>query len=83
MAGELILFSTDHCTLCDEALELLLSMPELAGYSVRVVDIAEDPALLDRYAELIPVLQIEGSAGDEAVRLCWPFDSAGVLGALG
>jgi hypothetical protein len=83
LAGELILFSTDHCTLCDEALELLLSMPELAGHSVRVIDIAEDPALVDRYAELIPVLQIQGMADESAVRLCWPFDSAAILEALG
>ena len=58
-------------------------MPEVAGHSVRVVDIAEDPALLDKYADLIPVLQIQGSADAEGVRLCWPFDSAGILRALG
>ena len=49
---ELVLYSTDHCTLCDQALELLFSMPELAGQAVRVVDVATDDALLSRYGEL-------------------------------
>ena len=51
MSSELILFSTEHCTLCDEALDLLLSMPELAGRSVQVVDVAANPELVDRYGE--------------------------------
>ena len=78
---ELILYSTDHCSLCDEALELLLSMPELAGQSVRVLDVATNDQLLDRYGERLPVLEVR--AADAAHRLLdWPFDSQGVLSAL-
>ena len=78
---ELILYSTDHCSLCDEALELLLSMPELAGQSVRVVDVATDDQLLDRFGERLPVLEVRALV--VAARLLdWPFDSQTVVRAL-
>ena len=75
---ELVLYSTDHCTLCDQALELLFSMPELAGQPLRVVDVATDDALLDRFGERLPVLELYGAD----VRLDWPFDAQAVLGLL-
>ena len=53
---QLVLYTTDHCTLCDEALELLLNMPELVGHQLMVADITADDELLDRYGERIPVL---------------------------
>jgi hypothetical protein len=71
MSSELILFSTDHCTFCDEALELLLSMPELAGLSVRVVDVAADDALLEGLGDQVPVLEVREPSGIR--RLAWPF----------
>lgn len=80
---ELVLYSTDHCTLCDQALELLFSMPELAGQAVRVVDVATDDALLSRYGERLPVLELNAAAEDSTVRILdWPFDAGTVLGAL-
>ena len=53
---DLVLYSTEHCSLCDEALDLLLSMPELGGRSVRVIDVSANEDLLTRYGERIPVL---------------------------
>ena len=81
---ELVLYSTDHCTLCDQALELLFSMPELAGQSVRVLDVATDDDLLNRYGERLPVLAVreDRSASPEAPELDWPFDAQTVLGLL-
>lgn len=80
MAAELVLYSTDHCTLCDRALELLLSMPELAGRSVRVVDVADDVDLTLRYGERLPVLVAPDGARD--VELDWPFVATDVLGLI-
>ncbi|MGE0623297.1 MAG: glutaredoxin family protein [Pseudomonadales bacterium] len=77
MAAELVLYSTDHCTLCDRALELLFSMPELVGRSVRVVDVASDDALTDRYGARLPVLAADGGEGD--AELDWPFSRERVL----
>lgn len=77
---ELVLFGTDHCTLCEEALEWLCSMPELAGLSVRVVDVATDEALTGRFGERLPVLRVEGVASP--CELDWPFDPALLKAAL-
>jgi hypothetical protein len=83
MSLELVLFSTDHCTLCDEALDMLLSMPELAGRSVRVIDVAEDAELLDSLGERIPILEVRGRGTvANCVRLEWPFDSEDVVGSI-
>ncbi|MCB1686479.1 MAG: glutaredoxin family protein [Pseudomonadales bacterium] len=76
---DLVLYSTDHCTLCDAALDLLLSMPELGGCSVRVVDVAVDDALLQRYGERIPVL----AAVKERVEFTGPFERGRLSAWLG
>ncbi len=73
----LVLYSTDHCTLCEEALELLFSMPELQGFSLQVIDVATDPMLTELYGERLPVL----SSG--IVELDWPFNAATVREVIG
>jgi len=67
------LLSTEHCSLCEQALDLLLSMPEIAGLELVVVDIALDPQLETAYAERIPVLRAMGQ------ELTAPFGAAEVL----
>ena len=52
----LILYTTDHCTLCEQTLDLLLNMPEVAGHTLLVMDIANDDVLLQRFGDRIPVL---------------------------
>ncbi|MGD8832384.1 MAG: glutaredoxin family protein [Pseudomonadales bacterium] len=79
MACEFLLLGTDHCTLCEEALELLLSMPELAGHSVSVVDVAEDEGLVARYGERLPVLQVVTET--RVVELDWPFAAREIVDA--
>lgn len=72
----LVLLSTEHCTLCDAALDALLAMPEVAGTPLEVRDIASDDALVARYGERLPVLLV----GDR--ELDWPFDRADLRAAL-
>lgn len=72
----LTLLSTEHCSLCERALDLLLSMPELRGLTLRVVDVARDDALLERYGERLPVLLWAERELD------WPFGPAEVAGLL-
>ena len=64
------LMSTDHCTLCDQALDVLTSMPELRGFALVVVDVAQDTQLIERYGERLPVLLFSGRELD------WPFTGA-------
>jgi hypothetical protein len=69
----LVLLSTDHCSLCERALDLLLSMPELRGWQLQVVDVADDDGLQERYGEQLPVLLV-GTR-----ELAWPFAAKDVL----
>ena len=75
-----ILYSTDYCTLCEQALDLLLSMPELAGTQLKVVDVAQDEALQVRYGERLPVLSVVG--GGLPCELDWPFDAGSVAASI-
>lgn len=70
--ADCVLYSTDHCQLCERALDLLLTMPELNGRTLTVIDVADDDALLTRYGERLPVLRLAGAELD------WPFDAAAV-----
>lgn len=67
-ARELLLYGTLGCHLCEVAEQLLLPWVE-QGWQVELVDIAEEDALLDRYALLIPVLLHSSSQQ----QLLWPF----------
>ncbi|QJD29853.1 glutaredoxin family protein [Methylococcus geothermalis] len=62
----LLLYGTDGCHLCEEAESVLASL----GVAAKVVDIAGDDDLLQRYGVRIPVLR--DGAGRE---LGWPFDA--------
>ena len=77
MSAYLLLLSTDHCALCEEALSMLFSMPELAGMELRVVDVANDDVLLERFGEQVPVLQFWLGEQAELV-LPWPFTADAV-----
>ncbi len=77
MPMTLTLYSTQACQLCDRALELLGSMPELGHVELDVVDIALDDELLSRYERQIPVLR--GPEGE----IAWPFNADEVLAFLG
>jgi len=81
MPAYLLLLSTDHCALCDEAMSMLISMPELAGMELRVVDVATDDGLLEQFGERVPVLQFwQGER--EQLQLTWPFETAQIRSAM-
>lgn len=60
----LLMYGTSACSLCDQAFDLLMSMPELAGLTLRVVDVATDAALVERYGARLPVLAHAGAELD-------------------
>lgn len=70
--ASLILFSTTHCHLCDDAIAILDSMPEV---EITVVEISKNASLIDLYGERIPVLQ----RTDNQAELDWPFDRESIL----
>jgi len=72
----LVLYSTDGCALCEQGLDRLLSMPELSDLALRVVDVATEDALLQRYGERIPVLRFADREIDS------PLDRNAVIALL-
>jgi hypothetical protein len=75
---DLILYHTPACHLCEDAQSLLaayLAQRNEGSLCLRLIDIAEDDALVDRYGILIPVLH-EVVSGRE---LKWPFDMADLV----
>lgn len=68
---KLVLYGTLGCHLCEQAEKLIQSVTDAV---VSVVEIADDPQLLERYGIRIPVLQ----RLDTEEELGWPFDAAAI-----
>lgn len=74
------LYARSYCHLCEDMLAALDACLAGAGlaYTVDVVDVDADPAMVARYDELVPVLVAGAGAGE--AQLCHYFlDAAAVL----
>ncbi|UQY34293.1 glutaredoxin family protein [Pseudomonas fulva] len=78
MLPECQLLGTLGCHLCEYAEAVLMPFVE-NGLLVELVDIADQPGLLERYALVIPVLRRTDTGGE----LHWPFDAPQVAAFLG
>lgn len=77
------LYSRSWCHLCEDMLAALRAFMVREGlvYSVDVIDVDADPALVERFDELVPVLFGDDLAGPE---LCHYFlDEAALRRHLG
>lgn len=75
-----VLYSRSWCHLCEDMLGALRACMARQGlpYTVDVVDVDADPALVARFDELVPVLAADGA------ELCHYFlDEAALLAYLG
>ncbi|NEU30155.1 glutaredoxin family protein [bacterium LRH843] len=61
---EVIIYSKDHCPLCDDAVHLLEEMQVEESFNLTVIDIYKDDALLEKYQLMIPVVVINGEEID-------------------
>lgn len=75
--SQLDLLVTEHCSLCDQALDLLMANPMVAGWQLSTVDVIYDEELLREFGQDIPVLK----CGDAI--LSWPFDADDLSAWLG
>ena len=64
MTGRVTLYSKPGCHLCDEARTVIERVCADLGESYDEVSILDDPALLERYAEEIPVTLVDGKQHD-------------------
>ncbi|MBU2713837.1 glutaredoxin family protein [Zooshikella harenae] len=69
---KLILYSTDGCHLCDQALSLINSSAHASNLDIEVVDIALSEELMTLYGVHIPVLR----EMQREEKLFWPFDES-------
>ncbi len=74
--SELMLYSRQHCHLCDLAEQMLLALDPQPVY--RKIDIADDVQLLRQYGSAIPVLRAVSTAAE----LRWPFTADSLLSWL-
>lgn len=59
------IYSKPDCCLCDVAKERLLELQVELGFALEEIDISTAPELLDRYGEIIPLVEL---AGEELCR---------------
>ena len=88
MTSALYLYTTVGCHLCEKADELLVPVlvhanrlreeSGLAPFVLQCVEIADEPALVERYGVRIPVLCIQGGTEE----LGWPFDQEDIFTLL-
>ncbi|MBN9139337.1 MAG: glutaredoxin family protein [Micrococcales bacterium] len=76
-APRLTLLGKPGCHLCDDARAVVLEVAGERGLELEERDILQDPELLDRYAEEIPVLLI-----DDRVHTIWRVDPERLRRAL-
>ena len=65
----LIIYSTSHCHLCEQAEMLLEALADKRQIAWVNIEITEDASLLDRYGVSIPVLK----RVDKNTEIAWPF----------
>ena len=67
-----ILYSRSYCHLCDDMLAALENLRAEFDFSVEVIDVDADAALVERYDELVPVL-VGQRLGKPEQQLCHYF----------
>jgi glutaredoxin len=55
------LYTKPDCCLCDEALEVIERVRREHRFALEKIDIMSDPSLVDRHAERIPVVLVNGA----------------------
>jgi len=56
----LVLYGRQYCHLCQDMLAALEAMRGEFEFEVAVVDVDNDPVLVEKYDQLVPVLEAEG-----------------------
>jgi hypothetical protein len=64
MTPEVVVLGKEGCHLCADAATVVASVCGALGIPWREQSILTDPVLVDRYAEIIPVVLIDGEQHD-------------------
>jgi len=71
------LYTKASCGLCEEAEDVLRKAQKLIRFDLDLVYIEDDPALLDRYQDRVPVVAVDGKEVPSA-----PLDKPRLLAAI-
>lgn len=63
---KVILFTKEDCALCEEAADMLRRLQQSIRFDLQLVYIADDPDLVARYGERVPVLVIDDREAAQA-----------------
>ncbi len=74
----LILYSTSHCHLCEEAEAMLVSIAKDYDITWHTIEIADNNQLLEAYGTSIPVLQVAGTN----MEIKWPFGAEEIFALI-
>lgn len=72
---QLILYTTSHCHLCEEAMSLLIEIATQYNIDWLSQEIADDNTLLERYGLRIPVIK----NNDTENEISWPFTTREIV----
>jgi len=72
---QLVLYTTSHCHLCEQALELLIKLKEQQPIQWLAKEISGDDDLIEKYGIRIPVIQ----RVDNQSELNWPFSEDDIM----
>jgi glutaredoxin len=78
MSARITLYSKPGCHLCDDARAVIERVCADLGTAYDEISILDDPALVERYGEEIPVTLVDGRQHD-----FWRVDEARLRAALG
>lgn len=75
---QLVLYSTSHCHLCEQAETLLISLKDQIEISWQLTEISDNDDLIEKYGIKIPVLK----RTDNQLELHWPFSKEDILALM-
>jgi len=57
---QVVFYTRERCCLCDDAIAVVEHVRAMVPFSLSVVDIDTDPALVDLYGDKVPVVTVDG-----------------------
>lgn len=70
-----VLYSTEHCHLCEQAVQLLINLQHEYAIQWKTTEISDDDNLVDLYGIRIPVIKCMKTEAE----LNWPFTQADIV----
>jgi hypothetical protein len=74
-----VVYSKDGCHLCENVISELENLKAVESFELTIRNITEDPAIYERYKNIIPVVLIDGIVKLAGATLSNPMDLKQIL----